>query len=195
MKKVLILVPHQDDEIIMCGSFLKGLINREYQVFVVYMTNGDYGSQIGFIRLQEALNVMKLYGIPESQVYFLGYANQYAPDSPHIYNAKPNEIVKSRLGSTQTFGLATHPEYCYQRFGEHHLYKRKNLLNDLKELILEILPDIIMVTDVEMHIDHIANSLFFDEVMGVLLKQLPDFRPIIYKKQGYATDWYAVADY
>ena len=52
-----------------------------------------------------------------------------------------------------------------------------------------------MVTDVEMHIDHIANSLFFDEVMGVLLKQLPDFRPIIYKKQGYATDWYAVADY
>ena len=31
------------------------LINREYQVFVVYMTNGDYGSQIGFIRLQEAL--------------------------------------------------------------------------------------------------------------------------------------------
>lgn len=195
MKKVLILVPHQDDEIILCGSFLKGLVENEYQVFVVYMTNGDYDDQIGFIRLQEALDVMKLYGIPESQVIFMGYANQYAPDNPHVYNAGPNEIVESRFGNTQTYGLPDHPEYCYQRLGKHHLYQRENLISDLKAIILEILPDIIMATDVEMHVDHMANSLFLDEVVGILLKQLSDFRPIIYKKQGYSTDWYSLADY
>ncbi len=195
MKKVLILVPHQDDDMILCGSFLKGLVEREYQVFVVYMTNGDYDDQIGVIRLQEALDVMNLYGIPESQVIFMGYANQYTPGTPHIYNAKPHEILESRFGNRQTYGLPNHPEYCYLKSGVHHLYRRENLLNDLKEIVLEILPDIIMATDVEMHVDHIANSLFLDEVIGVLLKEIPDFRPIIYKKQGYNTDWYAAADY
>lgn len=195
MKKVLILVPHQDDEIILCGSFLKGLIDNEYRVFVVYMTNGDYDNQIGAVRLQEALDVMKLYGIPGSQVIFMGYANQYAPGNHHIYNAEPNEILESRFGNTQTYGLPDHSEYCYQKLGEHHLYQRRNLISDLKAIILEILPDIIMATDVEMHVDHMANSLFLDEVVGILLRQLPDFRPIIYKKQGYSTDWYSVADY
>lgn len=195
MEKVLILVPHQDDEIIMCGSFLKGLVERKYQVYVVYMTNGDYVNQIGEIRLQEALNVMELYGIPESQVIFMGYANQYAPDNPHIYNAELNEIVKSRFGNMQTYGLPNHPEYCFQKYGEHHLYQRKNILSDLKEIVIEILPDIILATDVEMHVDHIANSLFLDEVIGILRKKLPDFKPIIYKKQEYSTAWYSAADY
>ncbi len=195
MKKILILVPHQDDDIILCGVFLKGLIEEGYQVFVVFMTNGDYDSQIGLVRIQEALTVMKLYGIPETQIIFMGYANQYASGYPHIYNARPDEILKSRFGNTETYGHVEHPEYCYQRHGVHNLYQRKNLISDLKEIILEILPDIIMATDVEMHVDHIANSLFLDEVIGELFKSNSDFRPIIYKKQGYATEWYAEADY
>ena len=195
MKKVLILVPHQDDDIILCGGFLKGLIEKEYQVFVVYMTNGDSDSQIGYVRMKEALKAMELYGIPETQVIFMGYANQYMSKYSHIYNAGPDEIVASRFGNTKTYGLIEHPEYCYQRYGIHHLYQRKNLIGDLKEIILEILPDIIMATDVEMHVDHIANSLFLDEVIGDLFKSHSDFRPIIYKKQGYATDWYSIADY
>lgn len=195
MKKALILVPHQDDEIILCGSFLKGLVEKEYKVFVVYMTNGDYDDQIGMVRLQEALDAMKLYGIPESQVIFMGYANQYAPDNPHIYNAGSGEIVKSRYGNTQTYGLPGHSEYCYQNWGKHHLYQRENLISDLKAIIMETQPDIIMATDVERHVDHIANSLFLDEVMGILLKELPDFKPIIYKRQGYSTAWYSEADY
>ncbi len=195
MKKVLVLVPHQDDEIILCGSFLKGLVEKEYSVFIVFMTNGDYDNQIGIVRLKEALRVMELYGIPETQVVFMGYANQYAPECPHIYNASSNETVKSRFGNFKTYGLPNHPEYCYQRLGIHHLYQRKNLITDLKNIILEIMPEIILATDVEMHIDHIANSLFLDEVVGILLRQRPDFRPVIYKKQGYKTEWYAIADY
>lgn len=195
MKKILILVPHQDDDIILCGGFLEGLIEKKYQVFVVYMTNGDSDRQIGYVRMKEALKVMELYGIPETHVIFMGYANQYASKYPHIYNAGPNEILASRFGNTKTYGLVEHPEYCYQRHGVHNLYQRKNLISDLKEIILEILPDIIMATDVEMHVDHIANSLFLNEVIGELFKLNSDFRPIIYKKQGYATEWYAEADY
>lgn len=194
-KKILLLVPHQDDEIILCGSFLKGLVDKGHQTFVVYMTNGDYDVQIGAVRLQEALNVMKLYDIPENHVIFMGYANQYTPEGPHIYNAEPGKTLKSRFGRTKTYGLPEHPEYCYQRYGKHHLYQRENLIEDLVNILEEILPHVIFVTDVEMHIDHIANALFLYEAMGILLKKFPDFKPLIYKKQGYSTDWYAEADY
>lgn len=195
MKKIMLLVPHQDDDIALCGSILKDFVENEYRVFAVFMTNGDYDERIGFVRLREALDVMKLYGIPETQVIFMGYANRYEPECPHIYNAEPDEILKSRFGNSKTYGLPEHPEYCYQRTGVHNLYQRKNLISDLRNIIAEIMPDIIMATDAEMHVDHIANSLFLDEAMGALLKQMPDYRPVIYKKQGYATEWYAEADY
>lgn len=54
-KKCLILVPHQDDEIILCGAFLKSMIESGIDVYVVFMTNGDYEEKIGKTRLQESI--------------------------------------------------------------------------------------------------------------------------------------------
>ncbi len=192
--KVLILAPHQDDELILCGSFLKKMAD-ENDVYIVFTTNGDYEEKVRYIRLEESLKIADLYGISRDNFVFLGYANEYKLDGPHIYDAESDEIVYSQYGNCYTYGLSDHPEYCYLKTGEHHLYTRENFKNDLKNVLQDILPDLIFVTDVEIHPDHKANSLFFDEVMGELLKERDDFTPIILKKPEYLTAWFSMDDY
>lgn len=194
-KKIMILAPHQDDEVILCGSFLRKLVESEYRIFVVFMTNGDYEENIGQVRMREALEVMRLYHIPKERVIFMGYANEYDSGGPHIYNAAEGQTVCSQFGNKQTYGLPNHPEYCCRKNGQHHLYQRNNLWKDLYDIITEILPDIIFATDTEIHPDHKANSLFFDEVLGKCLKEMPDYRPIVLKKAEYNSAWFGKRDY
>ncbi|MCM1425822.1 MAG: polysaccharide pyruvyl transferase family protein [Eubacterium sp.] len=194
-KKIMILAPHQDDEIILCGSFLNKLVELQYQIFVVFMTNGDYEEGIGIIRLKEALEVMRLYHIPEERVIFMGYANEYDKNGPHIYNASEGQIVYSQFGNGQTYGLPHHPEYYYQKTGRHHTYQRENLVTDLYDIMMEIVPDIIFATDMEIHPDHKANSLFLDEVLGKCFRENASFRPIVLKKPEYNSAWFGKRDY
>jgi len=193
--KVLILAPHQDDEIILCGSFLKGMLDQGNDVYVVFMTNGDYNVSVRTIRLEEALKVMELYGVPSDHIIFMGYANEYDSHFPHIYNASEENVVSSQYGNTETYGLEVHPEYCYRKYGSHHTYTREHILNDLYEIVSELKPDLIFATGEEVHPDHSANSLILDEVMGALLKEYPAYRPFILKKPEYHTAWFGPDDY
>lgn len=194
MKKILILAPHEDDELILCGSFLKEMAQAN-DVYIVFLTNGDYTPEIGFIRLEEALKVGTLYGVAEKNIIFLGYANEYDAKGPHIYNADNNEIVSSQYGNKFTYGLDNHPEYCFMRENIHHVYSRENIKADLKNVLSDIMPDVIFATDIEVHPDHKANSLLLDEVMGEILKENNSYSPIILKKPGYTTSWNSVQDY
>lgn len=194
MNRIMILAPHQDDELILCGSFLQELVEN-YDVYIVFMTNGDYEENIGKIRLREALEVGKLFGIEEAHITFLGYANEYDRDFPHIYNAMSGEVVFSQYGNNKTYGLKSHPEYCYAKTGEHHLYTREHIISDLTEIVQEIMPEVIFSTDVEIHPDHKANSLLIDEVMGKLLKRNKGYAPILLKKPEYTTAWACEDDY
>lgn len=194
-KTVLILAPHQDDELILCGAFLNGLAEQDHRIYIVFMTNGDYEEEIGRVRLSEALKALKTYGLPEKQVIFMGYANEYDARDPHIYNAAKGQIVRSQFGNCETYGLDSHPEYCFEKYGIHHSYCRENLVQDLIEIMQEIRPDIIFSTDAEIHPDHKANSLFLDEVLGKILQAERDFFPVVLKKPEYATSWFNPIDY
>lgn len=194
MKKILILAPHQDDELILCGSFLKEMSELN-DVYIVFLTNGDYDISVKKIRLQEALCVGRLYKIKEDNIIFLGYANEYDANGPHIYNAGSNEVVSSQYGNHYTYGLPEHPEYCYQKYGKHRLYTRENIKFDLKDVLCDIMPDVIFATDLEIHPDHKANSLLLDEVLGEILKENIGYQPIVLKKPGYTTSWFSPKDY
>ena len=41
-KKILILSPHQDDEILSCYQVIKDAEYSNNDLFIVYVTNGDY---------------------------------------------------------------------------------------------------------------------------------------------------------
>lgn len=191
----MILAPHQDDELILCGTFLKKMIENQNDVYVVFLTNGDYTEEIGYVRMQEAIEVLQLYGLPENHIIFMGYANEYEMDDVHIYNATSNKTVYSQYGNEYTYGLPEHPEFCFYKYGIHHKYQRENIVNDLYEIVKLLLPDIIFATDYEIHPDHKANSLLLDEIMGRMLKETDDYIPIIYKKPGYSVGWFGESDY
>lgn len=193
--KALILAPHQDDEIILCGSFLKGMLRRGVDVHIVFLTNGNYSREVHTTRLIEALSVMKLYKIDEDNVIFLGYANEYDSAGPHLYNANEGEVLASQYGENKTYGLQEHPEYCLKKLGVHHKYTRENIINDLLGVLEEILPDVIFAPDVESHPDHIAASLLLDEALGIILKEKDGYHPKVYKKPEYHTSWFGQADY
>ena len=65
MEKLLIIVPHQDDEIIIAGPIMDQLLNR-YDIRVLFTTNGDYGiSSKNNIRLEESIEALKVLGVKE----------------------------------------------------------------------------------------------------------------------------------
>ena len=76
MEKLVIFVPHKDDETNLAGNILSYLV-KKYDVYVVYSSlevNPDKAS----IRKKEAVNACAVYGIEKDNVIFLGL-----PDTPN----------------------------------------------------------------------------------------------------------------
>lgn len=188
-RSVMVIVPHEDDDLNIAGGVIEELVGYGSQVTMVFVTNGDaYG--LTTRRLEEAITCCGAMGIPEDRVIFLGYGDQWDTDGPHIYNAPAGQVMTSAGGARKTYGLEDHPVY---REGRN--YTSDNLMTDLKDLILEYRPDTILCSDYDAHIDHKAVSLFFEKVMGQILRQEPDYCPLVYKAFAYNTAWLAEADF
>lgn len=187
--KVMIIVPHQDDDINLLGSSVKHYLNNGSELYVVFTTNGDYYDNAE-VRYQEALKYYEDLGVSESNIIFLGYGDSWDKEGPHIYNAKPGQVVKSYNGKVKTYGTKTHPSYN----GEKD-YTIGNYLSDIESVILEYRPDVIFCNDYDCHEDHRATSLAFEKVMGKILKENINYKPIVYKGYAYATAWWGTEDF
>lgn len=193
-QRILIIVPHQDDEINIAGSMIVQLIKRNMDVNILYTTNGDYHSYEGPIRLKECICCLNLLGVPEKNIYFLGYGDTWK-GKRHIYNSDDDELLLSMAGRDETYGLPTHPEYRYIKSGIHSKYTRNNFKSDMRDVILDIMPTVIICVDFDWHWDHRAASLIFEEIMGELLQERNDLKPIVMKKFAYAGVWEGPKDY
>ena len=194
IEKALVIAPHPDDEINLAGQLLISLIKNKVEVFVAYTTNGDFEKKIGNKRIVEAINANAVLGVDSEHVIFLGYPNEWQGGT-HIYNSKAGEVLVSKLGKEETNSIENHPEYCYQLYGIHHRLSRENFRSDYKDLIIELLPDLIIAPEFDSHPDHRAASLMFDEIMGEILKENNRYRPIILKKYIHEGVWNGPKDY
>ena len=188
-KRVMLIVPHEDDDLNVLGGVTEEYVRHGSEVFVVFMTNGDYHCA-GEIRIAEAIDLYRYLGVPEDHVIFLGYGDHMKTENYHFYNAPLDEVFTSSAGKSATYALDTHPP-----FRSEHPYTRRNLMQDMKDVILEKKPEIIYCVDFDRHWDHRCCSLIFDRVMGTLLKEVPDYTPAVFKGFGYSTAWYAQADF
>lgn len=188
-KKVLIIVPHQDDDVNLMGGVTEQFTACGSDVYVAFATNGDY-KKLGETRLREAIRCLNLVGVPENHVFFLGYGDQWEDSSVHIYNMPENQPMRSAGGYEATYGLANHPA-----FHDGKLYTFGNYLSDMKDLILECEPEYIFCVDYDDHADHKATSLAAEKVIGQILQENPDFRPIVLKGFCYSTAWNAIPDF
>ena len=195
--KVLIIVPHQDDDTNIAGGILTQL-QEQGEVHVLFTTNGADTK-----RLKEAIESLSLYGIPEQNVHCLGYpqcAEKYNGTAPrerswgeefeHLYNLSDDQLTTDYLHHTRTLSLpgmkgCTEGLEC----------TRHNFKQNLSETIQEIKPDTIICIDFDIHPDHRATSLFFDECMADLMKADSSFTPFILKSFAYSTAWLAAKDF
>lgn len=188
-KRVMLIVPHQDDDMNVAGGVMEQYEKYGSEVFVVFVTNGDYYDNAD-LRLQEAVRACKAVGVAEEHVIFLGYGDQWSPNGCHIYNAEPGQIMTSFAGYTSTYGTTDHAA-----FREGHLYTVDNLLLDMKDVILEYRPDTIICSDYDYHIEHKATSLIFEKAMGQILQEEPGYTPVVLKAFAYNAAWRAEPDY
>lgn len=192
-RKVAIVVPHQDDELIMMGAFADRLVKNS-EVYVIFSTNGDYDLQSEEnYRLFEATNVLKLLGIRTDNIVFYGYGDNW--QGIHIYNSKDDEEKESVCGKRETYATVNNSDYHFKKYGRHALYTRNNYLCDLKDVIRDIRPDPIFCVDCDNHPDHIATSLLFEKALGEILKEDRDYRPILLKRFLYDGAWFGKSDY
>ena len=183
--RVLILAPHPDDEINIAGNMILTLAAAKAEIFVAYSTNGDF-EQKAEIRAQEAVDALKILGVPREKIIFLGYGDGHKlSDTP----------TKSPAGHVETYAAKNFVDYAKKTFGRHSSYTRKNFKRDLKNLLLELRANIIFCVDFDNHADHRTLSILFEEVMGEILSERSDYRPEVYKKFAYATAFTATPDF
>lgn len=188
-RKVMLIVPHQDDEINVLGGVMEEYVRYGSQVYPVFVTNGD-AEGLAEIRFREALDVCKYIGIPEENVIFLGYGDTLPDNGIHIYNAAEGQVATSSFGAVETYG--TRAKGVWR---EGAAYTKDNLLEDLESVIVTIRPEIIFCSDYDAHIDHRAVTLAFEKVMGKILRQEESYRPVVMKGYAYSTAWYAQPDF
>lgn len=178
-KRVMLVVPHQDDETNLAGGVIEEYIRYGSEVYVVYATNGDLvvpATQ----RLREGINALSVLGVDEEHIIFLGYGDAIrTDDGVPLYNAEG--VAKSGAGYTSTYALKDHPP-----FREGRDYTPKNVVEDIRGVILQYRPDVIHAVDLDLHADHVLTALSFDRAMGEVLKET-DYRPIVYKGYAYST--------
>ena len=180
---IMVIVPHQDDEIILCGGVIYQAVSLGLEVVVVIVTNGDCGAKdysIGKKRIQESVKSLSVLGLKERNVVFMGYGDtgMSVKDSflSSLFGA--NDVNKIYLShcSSETYALDNHKDFHSKTYGEAANYTRSNFAKDLETIICRYRPKNIFTTfKYDKHGDHSALNRFIFEI-------LPSFTSKIYSE-------------
>ena len=187
IKSIMIVVPHQDDEILMTAGVIREAVKADVACTVLMATNGDYGCKDfskGYARLRESIEGLQVLGLPETAFEIMGYADTGMPREDsflvHLYEEKEEEKIYSSFCGQETYSLVDKAELHRKRCGKGGLYHRKNFKEDLTYFIREKKPDLIFTTSkYDTHGDHEALYDFVCEVLDEL-KEKEGYTPELY---------------
>ena len=190
--KVLIIVPHEDDEINIAGGTILKLKDKA-EIKVVYVTNGDLVFNAKD-RFKEAIASLKNLGVPKENIIFLGYSDQSYDKKTHLYNTE--DLWTAEKGYNKTYGIKGVNEWCFQKHGVHNEFKKSNIVKDIKEVILDYMPDEIICVDLDFHPDHIMTSLCFEKALGEILNEKRNkYNPKVLKTFAYENSYLGKDDF
>ena len=173
---LLVIVPHQDDEINTAGATIVGAIEEGVHVHIAYMTNGDWDYEVP-LRNCEALHVANYLGIPSCNVHFLNY-----PDCGSADMSVYEQYYRGNQGINNT-------NICYR--GRHISWN--TLIEDIKKLITVVNPNCIISTGFDSHRDHRQCETSVLEVMQSLWQQ--GFKIKLYTGFAYGTSYESIDDW
>jgi LmbE family N-acetylglucosaminyl deacetylase len=179
--RVLILAPHSDDEVFMAAGVIRRALAQGAKASVCVVTNGDYlcpDPSKGARRLAESLDALRLLGMEDRDIYFLGYPDTgFEPESSFLSRLyaepDPRRLYPSACGSA-TYGIpGGKREFRFERSGRHAPYNKAAFLEDLNELLRLTAPELILTTSPwDTHGDHAALAHFTRDI----LRDMPETR-------------------
>lgn len=183
----MVIVPHQDDEVLLSAGILYQAKKLGRDIKVVVVTNGDCGCSDytkGQDRLRETMKGMQILGIAEQELIFLGYADTGMPKEDSflwkLYRERDSKKVYPSSCGDRTYALPEKEEYHVERNGKHALYTRDMVKQDLESVILQYKPDYIITTsDEDTHGDHAGLYLFLREILQEAGKE-KDYHPVVF---------------
>lgn len=184
IKNIMVIVPHEDDEILLAAGIIERALGKNIGVHVVMAGNGDYEGYdevTGRVRLPETLSGLKVLGIREDQVTFLGYADTGMDPTESFLHQLYNDTDENRVHvahcTDHTYALPEKPDYHTEKYGNPALYTRKNFKNDLREIMMEKQADMIFTTaEYDMHGDHSGLLLFLKEILA----EAEQYHPVLF---------------
>lgn len=97
---IMIIVPHEDDELLMTGGIIKNAIESGVDVNVVMATNGDYDCKdfsIGRARISESIEGLELLGLKSENLIVLGYADTVMMKKRYFHPSLHKDSIKNFL--------------------------------------------------------------------------------------------------
>ena len=184
-RSVMFIVPHEDDEINMAGATIYGAIQEGLDVYVVFLTNGDYEYTFD-VRRNETYQMAKEIGLPQENIIFLGFGDFIG----HEIIQNKSGIINSRANHDKTYGL----DFASLVMNEAQPYSWSGIIQSLIDVMLHFKPDTIIATDYDTHVDHRLCTLTVASAIEWIIKYT-DFRPQFLNGFAYATGYETVDDY
>jgi len=196
--RILILAPHPDDETIGCASIIQEAVNVGAEIQVVYFTNGDHNQvafivyekrltlrkgefiHMGEVRRREAIKAMKLLGLNEENLIFLGYPDfgTFTIFRDFWQTNKPFKGILTRISRVP----------YKENLSYNAPYTGESILSDLKFVLKKYKPNKIFVSHpADTNVDHKALYLFLQISLADLDKELP--QPKIYPYLIHCVGW------
>jgi len=189
--KVLIVAPHIDDETISGAGLILEALKKKAKIKIIYMTNGDDSLagvikedknlsfnpeefiQLGEQRMEEGRKAMVVLGLKDKDFVFLGYPDRGLRPmlSRFYYEDRPLFASGTRFN---------HNPY-QNTLKPGRIYAGENVVSDLKEIMDEFKPTIILVSHPrDAHPDHQASFHFLKKALAEEKKNIKLFTYLVH---------------
>jgi LmbE family N-acetylglucosaminyl deacetylase len=187
---VMVIVPHEDDEINVAGATIYGAIKEGLHVFLVYVINGDFQYKAD-IRYKEVTRMASIMNLPMENIHFLGFPD----NSGKELLATRDRVFINHAGFSETHGSYGIIDYPTQYMGGPLSYTYNNLVLAIKDIIGRFKPSTIIAIDEDVHVDHQLTSIAVEESICKVVKENSNYTPKVLKSFAYDTDFESINDY
>lgn len=187
---VMVIVPHEDDEINVAGATIYGAVKEGLQIILVYVTNGDFQYKAD-IRYKEVKRMASIMSLPMENIHFLGFPDNSGKD----LLATRDRVFINHAGFSETHGSYGIIDYPTQYMGGPLSYTYNNLVLAIKDIIGRFKPSTIIAIDEDVHVDHQLTSIAVEESICKVVKENSNYTLKVLKSFAYDTDFESINDY
>ena len=183
-KNIVVFAPHPDDEALIASGVIHRAKMNGDTIKVVLATSGDCKlPAYPHVRQLETMAAMRLLGLADDDVIFLGYPDCGLRQLYFSYTS-PTSQFTSTAGMSQTYGFEGlgRTDYHTYIYGAPGKYNKPTMLQDIRTVLLNYRPqDVYTTSGYDDLNDHHALGFFVTEALVALTREDPTFQPTLHE--------------